>query len=88
MNLPKSNFVHKETYSAWSKGSLGFFAINGASRDLSMSFQTSLPEGKYCNILLLSKEQTACPGSEIEVSKDGMVELNLPAKSAVALLGN
>lgn len=87
-SLATSNFVHKESYSAWSKGSLGFFAINAATRDLTESFQTSLPEGKYCNILLLSKDQTTCPGSEIKVAKDGTVELIIPAQSAIALLGN
>ena len=88
MGLPVSNFAHKETYSAWSKGERGFFAINASKKELSMSFQTSLPEGDYCNILLFSGDQTTCPGSEIQVGQDGAVQLNLLPQSALALLGN
>jgi len=88
MNLPVSNFMHKESYSAWSKGERGFFAINAATKELSMSFQTSLPQGQYCNILLLSEDQTDCSGSEIQVGQDGVANLVVPPQSAVALLGN
>jgi hypothetical protein len=88
MNLPTTNFMHKESYSSWSKGKLGFFAINAAKKELSMSFQTSLPQGTYCNVLLLSGDETTCPGSEIQVEQDGLVELKLLPQSAVALIGN
>jgi hypothetical protein len=88
MHLPTTNFMHKESYSAWSKGELGFFAINAAQKELSMSFQTSLPQGKYCNILLLNEDETTCPGSEIEVGQDGLVQLELLPQSAVALIAN
>jgi len=88
MNLPTTNFMHKESYSSWSKGELGFFAINAAKKELSMSFQTSLPQGTYCNFLLLSKDETTCPGNEIQVGQDGLVQLKLLPQSAVALIGN
>jgi alpha-amylase len=88
MNLPVKDFMHKESYSSWSKGELGFFAINAAKRELSMSFQTSLPQGTYCNILLLGRDETTCPGSEIQVEQDGTVQLNIRPQSAVALIGN
>lgn len=87
-NLPTKDFMHKESYSSWSKGELGFFAINAAKKELSMSFQTSLPQGMYCNILLLSENETSCPGSEIRVGQDGVVQLNILPQSAVALLDN
>jgi alpha-amylase len=80
--------MHKESYSSWSKGELGFFAINAAKKELSMSFQTSLPQGTYCNFLLLSKDETTCPGNEIQVGQDGLVQLKLLPQSAVALIGN
>jgi alpha-amylase len=88
MNLPTADFLHTESYSAWSKGELGFFAINAAQKELSMYFQTSLPQGLYCNTLLLNEDQTSCPGFEIEVGQDGMVQLNLAPQSALALIGN
>ena len=88
MHLPTANFLHTESYSAWSKGELGFFAINAAQKELSMSLQTSLPQGLYCNTLLLNEDQTSCPGFEIEVGQDGMVQLNLAPQSALALIGN
>jgi alpha-amylase len=80
--------MHTESYSAWSKGELGFFAINAAKKELSMSFQTALPQGQYCNILLLSEDRTDCAGSEIQVGQDGVANLVVPPQSAVALLGN
>lgn len=88
MKLPIEDFVHMENYSAWSKGELGFFAINAAKTELSMSYQTSLPQGVYCNTLLLSEDKTNCPGNEIQVGQDGVVQLNIPPQSAVALIGN
>lgn len=87
-NLPLENFVHKESYSAWSKGNFGFFAINASSKALKATFETSLPPGKYCNILILSDEVTDCAGSEITVLDSGIIELNLLPKSAIALLRN
>jgi len=83
---PMTNFVHKESYSAWSKGNLGFFAVNASAKELAESFQTSLPAGKYCNVLTLGDEEIICPGSEITVLEDGTVQLNLPPRTAIALL--
>jgi alpha-amylase len=88
MKLPTADFLHTDSYSAWSKGELGFFAINAAETELSMSFQTSLPQGLYCNTLLLNEDQTSCPGNEIQVGQDGLVQLNLAPQSAVALIRN
>jgi len=85
-NLSVENFAHKESYSAWSKGDRGFFAINASAKDLSETLQTSLPAGKYCNILSLSKDVSSCPGSEITVLEGGTIQLDLPAKTAIALL--
>ena len=86
LSLPIADFVHKESYSAWSKGNQGFFAVNASARELKSSFQTSLPAGQYCNILTLSKDETTCPGSEITVLGDGKVELEMLPGSALALL--
>lgn len=88
LNLPVENFIHTESYSAWSKGNDGFFAINASSTPLKTTFQTSLPAGQYCNLLSLNPGETACPGSEIVVSEDGTVEIDLLGKTAIALLKN
>jgi alpha-amylase len=88
LDLPISNFVHKESYSAWSKGNRGFFAINASARELKTSFQTSLPAGKYCNILNLRKDETTCQGSEVTVLEDGTIDLDLLPKTAIAILGD
>jgi hypothetical protein len=86
--LHVENFVHTESYCAWSKGNLGFFAVNASAKELKANFKTSLPAGKYCNILILGVEETACPGSEIAVLEDGTIDLNLLPKAAIALLKN
>lgn len=84
--LPVKNFVHQESYSAWTKGNLGFFAINASRRVLSATFETSLPPGNYCNILALAPGETTCSGSEIVVLENKTLEIDLPPRAAVALL--
>lgn len=84
--LPLSNFTHKETYSSWTKGNRGFFAINGSNFPLSTTLQTSLPAGKYCNLLTREASESDCPGNEIEVSSDGSVRVSMEPLSAIALL--
>ena len=87
-DLPSTDYIHKESYSAWSKGTKGFFAINAAVREVATSFKTSLPAGTYCDLLQLTDHNSDCPGSEIAVAEDGSVQLTIPPRSAVALLGN
>lgn len=87
-NLPVKNFVHKESYSAWSKGDRGFFAVNASSKALNATFETTLPAGEYCNLLTLTAEQTTCPGQELAVLENGTVKITLSPNAAVALLGN
>lgn len=83
---PVNDFIHQESFSAWTKGDLGFFAVNAATTPVTQEIQTSLPEGKYCNILALAPGEISCPGSEILVSSEGKISLKLPALSALALI--
>lgn len=85
-SLELSNFTHKESYSAWSKGDRGFFAVNAANVPLKVSLGTSLPTGLYCNILKLGLDEKSCTGNEIEVTPSGKINLVIEPLSAVALL--
>jgi alpha-amylase len=65
---------------AFGRGALGFVVINRQDATLSQSFQTSLPEGSYCNVL--------SPGGCTEtftVDAQGMATISVSANSAAAL---
>lgn len=71
---------------AFSRGSLGFVAINNASSSVTATVPTSLPPGLYCDLLSGGRVGTSCAGSTYTVEADGSVALTLAARSAVALL--
>jgi len=85
---PISEFVYEESFSAWTKGEIGLFAINASSTPATRELKTSLPEGKYCNVLLMTPDETSCTGSEIVVDETGNLKLTIAPLSAVALLRN
>lgn len=84
--LPVVNFSYEESFSSWSKGAKGFFAINGSLSTQMRKVQTPLPAGQYCNILETTVANMSCSGSEITVQNDGSIELELKPMTAVALL--
>jgi alpha-amylase len=64
---------------AFSRGTLGFVAINASPNSITRSFSTSLNSGSYCNILDLVCDQT------FNVQK-GFVNVTISPMSAVVLL--
>ncbi len=67
--------------------SKGFVVINREGYDLNRSFQTGLPEGRYCDVArtdytLGSKE---CDGSIIDVDPSGFANIKLNPMSASAI---
>src|SRR6266404_5614647 len=48
---------------AWSKGSLGFVAINNAENDWTTTFMTGLPKGSYCNVVDGASVAGGCTGA-------------------------
>jgi alpha-amylase len=72
---------------AFARRARGFVAINHEPTALEQSLPTSLPEGRYCDVLsgdFLAGSAT-CTGNVIAVDASGNANLSVPAESAVAL---
>ena len=75
---------------AFGRGDRGFVVINRQSGpDLSRDFQTSLPEGKYCNVIQFDYDADAktCTGEPINVDADGRAKISLKPFTALAIYG-
>jgi alpha-amylase len=70
---------------AFSRGALGFVAINNGSTALSRTIATGLPAGTYCDRIGGGKSGSACVGASVTVAADGSVALTLAARSAIAV---
>ena len=71
---------------AFGRGDKGFVVINREGSTLNRTFQTSLPEGTYCNVIDgdLTDNGSECTGSTITVNNDGQANISLPSISAAA----
>lgn len=67
---------------AFSRGNLGFTAINARPNDFKGQVPTDLPDGTYCDLVTRTDRHCARP---IQVQK-GQVLLDLPARQAVVLM--
>jgi alpha-amylase len=67
---------------AFSRGNLGFVAINGSDHTLSENLATNLPDGIYCNIL----SERQC--SETVKVRNGRIHISLEPKSALVIQKN
>ncbi|QRV78353.1 alpha-amylase [Ceratobasidium sp. AG-Ba] len=69
---------------AFSRGSIGFVAINNEDRTWSNTFKTSLPDGSYCDVISGPPIAGACSGASFKVS-NGFFSANVPARGAIAI---
>ena len=70
---------------AFSRGNLGFVAINLEATTLAQTVATGLPAGTYCDRLTGGLVGAACVGTAVTVDVSGMVQLSLPAMTAIAI---
>ncbi len=70
---------------AFSRGNKGFVAINNGSAALAATIATGMPPGTYCDLLTGGLAGAACVGTSLVVDAAGAVQLNLPAKMAIAI---
>jgi alpha-amylase len=70
---------------AFSRGTVGFVAINRESVSVTASVPSALAAGEYCDELTGGKVGTACAGTTVTVNATGAVQLSLGANSAVVL---
>jgi pullulanase len=66
---------------AFSRGTKGFLAFNNGTKALDVTYDTTLPDGEYCNVF-----STQDCSQTVAVS-GGKVKTTIPARSAIALYG-
>lgn len=71
---------------AFSRGDRGFVALNAGVEAVAVQTTTSLPAGAYCDLLTGGPDPGGgCAGTTVAVGGTGEVELELPARTAIAL---
>lgn len=76
---------------AFAREGRGFVAINHEADALEQTLPTSLPEGRYCDVLsgdytpAASSQPAGCSGAVVSVDATGSATLAVPAGSALAL---
>ncbi|KRD44338.1 glycosidase [Cellulomonas sp. Root930] len=70
---------------AYGRGSLGYVAINRNGSALQRTFQTSLPAGRYCDVISGATTSGGCSGTTVTVASGGSATFTVPANGSVAL---
>ncbi|GAA5529106.1 carbohydrate-binding module family 20 domain-containing protein [Herpetosiphon gulosus] len=72
---------------SFSRGSLGFVAINREGSSLSRTFATGLPAGTYCDVIHGDFSNGSCSGPTISVNNSGQATITVAAMDSVAIHG-
>lgn len=70
---------------AFGRGNRGFVVINGETYNTSVTLQTGLAAGSYCDVVNGDFINGTCTGTSITVNASGMATFNVPAKKASAI---
>ncbi|MCU6435709.1 alpha amylase C-terminal domain-containing protein [Undibacterium sp. Jales W-56] len=72
---------------AFSRGAVGFVAINNEYSAWNPSLQTGLPAGTYCNVVhgQLNAAKTACTGDSVTIGSDGIAALSIVANGGATV---
>jgi alpha-amylase len=70
---------------AFSRGNLGFVAINKEGGALTRTFTTGLPAGTYCDVIHGDAANGTCSGPTITVNAAGQATFTVAAMDAVAI---
>jgi alpha-amylase len=70
---------------AFSRGAVGFVAINREATTLSQTVTTGLPAGTYCDRLTGGRVNGSCAGTALVVDAAGAVQLSLAPLTAIAI---
>jgi alpha-amylase len=73
---------------AFSRGNLGFVAINKEGGALTRTFTTGLAAGVYCDVIHGDPAPGACSGPTITVNAAGLATFTVAAMDAVAIHAN
>jgi len=87
MGLPVTNWqAMGGKLIAFGRGDRGFIVINTGDETFDGEFETGMPGGDYCNIVVTGGVEKGCPGAGIRVDDNGLLKISLPAMGAVAIL--
>jgi alpha-amylase len=67
------------------RGSAAYTAFNRSGGALTRTFQTSLPAGRYCDVMSGDHSNGTCSGAVYDVGSTGQVTATVPANGALAL---
>ncbi|MGC3996113.1 MAG: fibronectin type III domain-containing protein [Anaeromyxobacter sp.] len=72
---------------AFSRGSVGFVALNNATSSWSATFATGLSAGTYCNVVhgLLNAAGNGCTSDSVTVDSSGNATVTVPARGGSAI---
>jgi alpha-amylase len=70
---------------AFSRGSLGFVAINGEPTSIAATVATGMAPGTYCDLVTGGIGSTTCTGTTVVVDASGAIQLRLNGRSAIAI---
>lgn len=70
---------------AFSRGNLGFVAINREPFGMNQQLQTGMEPGTYCNVLTGAKVEGQCLGQSIKVDENGYAHVSIEAMQALAI---
>ncbi|MDO8344327.1 MAG: carbohydrate-binding module family 20 domain-containing protein [Cellvibrio sp.] len=70
---------------AFGRGSRGFVVINGQNNNMSVTLQTGLAAGSYCDVVNGDFVNGTCTGPSITVAADGTATFTVATKSASAI---
>ncbi|KAH7107914.1 glycoside hydrolase [Auriculariales sp. MPI-PUGE-AT-0066] len=70
---------------AFSRGSIGFVAINNQDDAWSATFTTGLPAGTYCDVVAGIPSSGTCLGAAYTVSSSGTITASISARNALAI---
>ena len=68
----------------FNRGSKGFYAMNTSGGEVTKSFNVTMADGTYCDILGATDPKNNPCGSDITVS-DGKITVTIPSMSAIAI---
>ena len=78
--LGESNWVvGTSNQIAFSRGNVGFVALNNDSTTWNNTFQTGLPAGTYCNVVNGVLSGSTCTADTVTVNSSGDATLSIPA---------
>jgi alpha-amylase len=69
---------------AFERQGKGFVVINHEDEPLAQTFNTSLPPGRYCNIINDDFSNNRCSGQTTEIGSDGTLTLEIPPQQVSA----